>query len=95
MHQHAAFGGKVIFYPHVVVTCKKMNRYARVGNGGNNTEKPCETSWNDLAVFPPEVKDVAYQVDLPCFRGNSAEPSYYQLLPLDRVFPGLKSEMKV
>ena len=57
----AAFAGEVVADPHIMVSGKKDDPHAPVGQLGQLAQRPHEALRHDLAVFEPEVEKVADQ----------------------------------
>ena len=56
-----AFAGEVVADPHIMVSGKKDDPHAPVGQLGQLAQRPHEALRHDLAVFEPEVEKVADQ----------------------------------
>ena len=57
----AAFAGEVVADPHIMVSGKKDDPHAPVGQLGQLAQRPHEALRHDLAVFEPEVEKVSDQ----------------------------------
>ena len=78
---HAAFAREVIAHPHVVVAREKEDAYAAVGHRSQPAERPDEAAGHHLAVFEPEVEDIAQKNDRLGIGRDGIEPG--DELPLD------------